>query len=295
VWRGSRHAIRPEGVGARNVADRARVLLDSIGGEYPWSVMRVPLLHTAFETAAATASGVRAAQRMRGEDHSSHVLAWAGDGGTFDIGIQALSGAAERNEDIIYVCYDNEAYMNTGIQRSSATPMGAWTTTTPRKAPESGGKKDIVQIMVSHGIPYVATASIGYPEDFYNKMLKVRDIRGTRFVHVLAPCPAGWKSSPSHTVALGKLAVQTRIFPLLEVEGGQWTVQKRPAKPKPVEEYLKLQGRFRHLSDEAVASIQEHTDKRWHFLLKMEQLTNDRPLETPSEDSARVSSSCGSG
>jgi len=243
-------------------------------GEHPWSVMRVPLLHTAFATAAAAASGVRAAQRMLGEDRRSHVVAWAGDGGTFDIGIQALSGAAERNEDIIYVCYDNEAYMNTGIQRSSATPLGAWTTTTPSNAPENNPKKDIIQILAAHGVPFVATASVAYPEDLYNKMMKARDLRGLRFIHILAPCPPGWKTSPAHTISLAKLAVQTRIFPLLEIEAGRWSVLKRPLKPKPVEEYLKLQGRFKHLTPEAIARIQQLTDQRWEFLLQMEKLTN---------------------
>jgi pyruvate/2-oxoacid:ferredoxin oxidoreductase beta subunit len=251
-------------------------------GEYPWSVMRVPFLHTAFETAAAAGSGLRAAQRIRGIADETRVLSWAGDGGTFDIGLQSLSGAAERNEDIIYVCYDNEAYMNTGIQRSSATPKGAWTTTTPTRAPESGSKKDIVQIVAAHGIPYIATASAGYPDDFYNKMLKARDIRGTRFIHVLAPCPPGWKTAPSQTIILGKLVVQTRVFPLLEVEQGRWTLRKTPAKPKPVQEYLKLQGRFQHLSDEAIAEIQSHVDSRWRFLLGMEEMTKNATGRTGS-------------
>ena len=273
-----RHALKAPALGTTVVVPACCQTV--IDGEFPGTAMRVPILHTAFETAAAAASGVRAAQRIKGLDQNSHVLAWAGDGGTFDIGIQALSGAAERNEDIIYVCYDNEAYMNTGIQRSSATPMGAWTTTTPVNAPESASKKDIIRIMASHGIPYAATASAGYPDDLYQKMCKARDISGTRFIHILTPCPAGWKTSPSKTISLGKLAVQTRVFPLYEVENDQWKVHKRPSTARPVREYLELQGRFKHLDDEAIDLIQHHVDTRWRRLLEMEELTADR-AESP--------------
>ena len=273
-----RHALKALGHGTTLVVPACCATV--IDGEFPGSAMQVPMLHTAFETAAAAASGVRAAQRIKGVGSSSRVLAWAGDGGTFDIGLQSLSGAAERNEDIIYVCYDNEAYMNTGIQRSSATPKGAWTTTTPVGAPEAAPKKDIMQIMASHGIPYAASASTGCPDDFYRKMCKARDISGTRFVHVLTPCPAGWKTSPSKTITLGKLAVQTRVFPLYEVENERWQVYKRPARAKPVREYLELQGRFKHLDDAGIDSIQRSVDARWRVLLQMEQMTAeeaDRP------------------
>jgi hypothetical protein len=158
-------------------------------------------MHTPFASAAAAASGVRAALDLKGSPNTN-VVAWAGDGGTFDIGLQALSGAAERNEDFIYFCYDNEAYMNTGVQRSSATPWGAWTTTTPTSDPEHQPKKDIMAIMAAHRIPYAATASVAYPVDLVEKVKKARTIRGTRFIHILAPCPPGWKTQNDETIDL---------------------------------------------------------------------------------------------
>ena len=269
-----RHALKALGHGTTVVIPASCATV--IEGEFPNSALRMPVLHTAFETGAAVASGARAAQRIKGNDRQTHVLVWAGDGGTFDIGIQSLSGAAERNEDIIYVCYDNEAYMNTGIQRSSATPKGSWTTTTPTDAPESGSKKDIIQILAAHGIPYAATASAGFPDDFYQKICKARDMRGTRFIHLLSPCPTGWRIPPSKTISVGKLAVQTRFFPLYEVENGRWKVHKRPAQARPVREYLEIQGRFRHLDDDAIKTIQQNVDERWRFLLGMEEITQER-------------------
>ena len=240
-----------------------------IAGPFPTSALQVPLYHTAFETAAIVSSGIKAALDIKGIDAT--VMAWAGDGGTFDIGIQALSGVAERNEDIIYVCYDNEAYMNTGIQRSSATPYKAWTTTTPRNYPKARPKKDIDEILVAHDIPYVATASVAYPEDFIRKLQKAKKIKGTKFIHVLAPCPTGWRSLPQHTIKLARLAVQTNIFPLYEVENGKYKINIKPKNPKPVEEYLKLQGRFRHLTGEDIKEIQEATNKKWKKLLRKEE------------------------
>ena len=155
-----------------------------ISGDVLYHALKVPVFHTAFETAAITASGLKAGLRIKGKEDTT-VMAWAGDGGTFDIGIQALSGAAERNEDIIYAVYDNEAYMNTGIQRSSATPWGAWTTTTPVRHPEDKPKKNIMEIMAAHGIPYAATATPAYPEDLIRKFKKAKEIKGMRFIHIL--------------------------------------------------------------------------------------------------------------
>lgn len=239
-----------------------------IDGPFPHSSLDVPIFHCAFETAASSATGVKAGLEMVG-DHETTVVAFAGDGGTFDIGIQALSGAAERNDDIIYVCYDNEAYMNTGIQRSSATPYGAWTTTTPVKHFKNRPKKDIDAILAAHGIPYLATASIGYPEDLYKKAKKAKDIKGTRFLHIYTPCPAGWKSRPEDTIKLSRLVVQTGIFPLYEIEDGErYTINMKPKERKPINEYLKLQGRFRHLTEDQIALMQEQVDKNWERLLR---------------------------
>jgi pyruvate/2-oxoacid:ferredoxin oxidoreductase beta subunit len=197
------------------------------------------------------------------------VVAWAGDGGTFDIGLQALSGTAERNDDVIYVCYDNEAYMNTGIQRSSATPYGAWTTTTPVKHFKTRPKKDIVAIMAAHRIPYIATASVSHPEDFYKKMLKARDIKGTRFFHVFAPCPTGWKSRPEDSVKLARMAVQNGLFPLYEITDGEnWTLNLKLKDKKPIIDYIRLQGRFRHLGETELQAMQDEVDRKWNKLLK---------------------------
>ncbi|MCX5907954.1 MAG: thiamine pyrophosphate-dependent enzyme [Deltaproteobacteria bacterium] len=174
-----------------------------LAGPFPYSAIKVPLFHTAFETGASTASGVRAALDIRG-DVETTVVAWAGDGGTFDIGIQALSGAAERNDNILYFCYDNEAYMNTGIQRSSATPFATWTTTTPTKHPKGQPKKNMVEIMAAHRIPYTATCSVAFPDDMMRKVAKAKSIRGTKFIHIFSPCPTGWKAPSSQAVKIAR-------------------------------------------------------------------------------------------
>lgn len=238
-----------------------------IAGPWPQSTLQVPVYHTAFATGAAVASGVRAALDVRGEADTA-VMVWAGDGGTFDIGLQALSGAAERNEDILYCCYDNEGYMNTGIQRSSATPWGAWTTTTPAQHPEASPKKDIVAILAAHRIPYAATATVAFPLDLLDKVRRAREMRGTRFLHILAPCPPGWRSADDETIELARMAVTSRMFPLLEVEGGERWRLTVDHGADPVEAYLRRQGRFRHLSDEQVAHIQASVDANWESLLR---------------------------
>ena len=240
-----------------------------IDGPFPYSSLEVPIFHCAFETAASSASGLKAGLEMVGDTETT-VVAWAGDGGTFDIGIQALSGTAERNDDILYICYDNEAYMNTGIQRSSATPYGAWTTTTPVKHFKNRPKKDIVAIMAAHIIPYIATASIGYPEDLFKKVKKAKDIKGTRFLHIYAPCPVGWKSRPEDTIKLARMVVQNANFPLYEIENGEkYTLNIKLREKKPIEDYLRLQGRFRHLNEKEIKYMQEEVDKKWERLLKM--------------------------
>jgi pyruvate/2-oxoacid:ferredoxin oxidoreductase beta subunit len=238
-----------------------------IAGPFPYSAVKVPLLHSLFATGGSVASGVKAGLEARGLDDTT-VMTLAGDGGTFDIGIQALSAAVERNEDFIYMCYDNEAYMNTGIQRSSATPWGAWTTTTPVKHPKEKPKKDMVAIMAAHRIPYAATVTVAYPEDLIRKVKKAKQIRGSKFLHVLSPCPSGWKSEPGQSVYLSRLAVQSCLFPLYEVENGErYTINVWPKEKVPVEEYLRLQGRFAHLKPEDVQFIQSNVDREWEKLI----------------------------
>jgi pyruvate/2-oxoacid:ferredoxin oxidoreductase beta subunit len=202
------------------------------------------------------------------------VVGFAGDGGTADIGLQSLSSALERGVDAIYVMYDNEAYMNTGIQRSGATPWGAWTTTTPVGRAKSQEKKDMMAIVAAHEVPYAATASISFPEDFVKKLEKARDIRGPRFFHVLAPCPPGWKYPPEETVRVGRLAVDARVFPLYEIDHGRYRITRRAGR-KLVKEYVEKQGRFAHLTEDQVAEIQRRVDARWAKLESLEKATSE--------------------
>ncbi|MCS7124198.1 MAG: pyruvate synthase subunit PorB [Candidatus Bathyarchaeota archaeon] len=237
-----------------------------IQGPYPFTSFAVPLQNMLFEATGATASGVAAALRIRGLEDIT-VVGWAGDGGTADIGIQALSGAAERETNFIYVCYDNEAYGNTGLQRSGATPYGAWTTTTPTGKRER--KKNMPFIMAAHRVPYVATACPSYPIDFVNKLRKAREIKGTKYIHVLTPCPTGWRYDAGKTVEIGRLAVQTGIWALYEIENGRFRLNPPSdrlvdkSKRKPVKEYLTMQERFRHLTDADVQKIQKWVDEDW--------------------------------
>lgn len=236
-----------------------------LNGPYPFSAVQVPVLNVAFATAAISGASIRAAFDVQGKK-DTNVLVWAGDGGTFDIGIQSLSATAERNDDIIYVCYDNEAYMNTGIQRSSATPYGAWTTTTPANAPKSEAKKNMVGILAEHGIPYAATASVGYPEDFFGKIQKAKAMRGTKFIHLWVSCPTGYKSEERNSVKLARLAVETGVFPLYEVEDGvRYTINRKPAFTD-IREYLSLQGRFRHLNEQQIEKMRGNIERDWKRL-----------------------------
>lgn len=238
-----------------------------IAGSYPQSALKIPVLHTAFETGGAVASGVRAAQDIKGDTETT-VVTWAGDGGTFDIGFQALSGAVERNENFIYFCYDNEAYMNTGVQRSSSTPYGAWTTTTPGQHWKKLRKKNIVEVLVAHRIPYAATASIAFPEDLMAKVEKAKSMTGSRFIHIFSSCPTGWGMPSEMSIKIARMAVQTTIFPLYEVEDGlRYTINYTP-KGYLVNEYFRLQGRFKHLTEEDLDSIQEMVDEDWNLLLR---------------------------
>jgi pyruvate ferredoxin oxidoreductase beta subunit len=253
---------------------------------YPYTSWAVPWLHTAFETAAANASGIDAALkalRRKGQvkEHID-IIAFAGDGGTYDIGIQALSGAVERGHDFLFVLYDNEGYMNTGIQRSGGTPMGAATTTTPAGSVMLGKlqhKKPITDIMVAHDIEYVATATPYYWKDLLVKVRKGLEVEGPAFLHVFAPCPRGWRSEPAKSIEYTKLAVESCVFPLYEVVKGRYELSSpskmfelAPQKKKPVTDYLKGQGRFRHLftpqGKKVLDEIQRWTDERWQRLLK---------------------------
>jgi len=256
-----------KGLGERTVVVIPACCWTIIIGTYPHCTLQVPVIHVPFETAAVAASGIRAAFDVRGEKDVV-VMAWAGDGGTFDIGLQALSGAAERNEDILYVCYDNEAYMTTGIQRSSATPPGAWTTTTPPGAIKEEPKKDIVKIMLAHGTPYVATASVAYPDDLVAKFRKVRRIKGTKFIHLLSPCPPGWRIDSSQSVKVARMATQANVFPIYEIENGGYTINVVPEKKLPVKDYMEAQGRFRMISKEMLNAVQDRVDRRWEQLLE---------------------------
>jgi pyruvate ferredoxin oxidoreductase beta subunit len=243
-------------------------------GVFPLSSLNIPVLNVPFASTGAAASGVVAGLRAQGIEDIA-VVGWAGDGGTVDIGIQALSGAAERGTDFIYVCYDNEAYGNTGMQRSGSTPLGAWTTTTPKGKAES--KKDMPLIMAAHKIPYIATLSPSYPTDFIEKFQKAKEIRGTKYLHILVPCPPGWRTDPSISVEMGRLAVQTGSWTLFEIEKGTFTISTPSTqfldktKRKPVQNYLEKQGRFRHLTPQEINRIQLKIDETWEYYSKINQ------------------------
>ncbi|MGC8610196.1 MAG: 3-methyl-2-oxobutanoate dehydrogenase subunit beta [Thermoplasmata archaeon] len=246
-----------------------------IPGVYPSRTLDVPLLYTAFEVTGAAISGIREALNAIGKDNIN-VVGFAGDGGTADIGIQSLSGAVERNENVFYIMYDNEAYMNTGIQRSSSTPKGAWTTTTQVgkiRDWKKEKKKNLVEIMVAHNIPYAATASIAFPEDYINKLNKAKNIKGPKFFHVYATCPTGWRISPAKTIEIARMAVESNVFPLYEVDHGIYNITYRPKKTVSVKDYLMAQGRFRHLTDEEIKEIEREVMNDWNLLQQKESFT----------------------
>lgn len=246
-----------------------------IAGAWPVSAFGVSVYLTPFASAAAEASGIKSALRQRGLG-DAQVVVWGGDGSTNDIGFATVSAAAERNEDLIYVLNDNEAYMNTGVQKSGGTPEGAWTTTTPVAAPREGRKKDIDRIMAAHGIPYVATLAAGsVPElkDFRAKVTRAAELPGFRFLHALGACPPGWRYPTEQSVEIVRRAVESCYFPLLEVDAGTWRITYRPKHPLPVSEFLATQGRFAHLSDERIALVQQHIDERWELLEQLEAAT----------------------
>lgn len=244
--------------------------------QLPFTSWQLPWIHTLFENAAAVASGIEVAykaMRRKGAKlpENTKVVAIAGDGGTSDIGLQALSGAFERGNDFTYICFDNEAYQNTGNQRSSATPLGAATTTSPLGKKSTGQfswKKNMPEIAVAHNIPYVATATHGYPFDLMAKVAKAVATPGPSYVHVLSVCPTGWRSPTDTINRQARLAVQTGIFPLYEVENGVYKMSVDLPKLRPVADYLKMQGRFRHLSDDMIARIQKRVELEYQKLLE---------------------------
>ena len=252
-----------QAMGPRTIAVIVPSCEGAIGGVYPNTSYGVPTFHSAFEIAAPTAAGIANGLKLQGKE-DIQVVAFAGDGGTFDIGLQSLSGAAKNNEDILYVCLDNEAYMNTGIQVSSATPSYAWTGTTPQGNPRR--KKNIMEIMAAHYNPYSATATIGFPRDLQEKVTKAKGIRGTKFIHMLVPCPTGWRTSSDVAPELSILAVETNVFPLYEVEEGTRYILNHDPRGLPVREYLLKQGRFRHLKKEQIEQIQRDVDEEWERL-----------------------------
>jgi len=255
------------------VAGRDTVVVSATGcvevatSYFPQSAWKVPWVHVAFENTAAVASGIESAMkalyRKKKTTERVNIIALGGDGGTFDIGLQALSGALERGHDFIYICYDNEAYMNTGVQRSSATPYCAATTTCPPGKMSSGKrteKKDLVAIAVAHNIPYAATATPSYPFDLMNKVKRALDVEGPALVHVLTPCPTGWRFDTDSGIDIGKLAVLTGLWPLYEVVDGVTKLTVQVPKREPVKKYLEIQGRFKHLKEADVAEVQKRAD-----------------------------------
>lgn len=279
----------------RAVKDEDEVVVTSATGclevsscIYPYTSWKdASFIHSAFENAGATCSGVETAYKAlkkKGKlDKNVKFIAFGGDGGTYDIGFQSLSGAMERDHDMVYVCYDNEAYMNTGTQRSSATPHYADTTTAPYGKVSNGKReqrKDLTEIMVKHNIPYVAqTAMIGNYKDIYEKAEKAIYTEGPAFINTLAPCPRGWGYNPSDLIQMEKLAVDTCFWPLYEVTNGVYHITYKPAKKLPVEEFLKPQKRFKHLfkegNEDLIKQIQKEVDAKWEYLLNMEKLTNN--------------------
>ena len=249
--------------------------MEIVSSQLPYTSWEVPWIHTLFENTAAVASGIEAGlkammRKGRIPVQETKVVAMAGDGGTADIGLQALSGALERGHNFLYICFDNEAYMNTGIQRSSSTPYGASTTTSPAGKVSIGQitwKKDMPAIVAAHNIPYIATACPSYPFDLMDKVSKAAAVKGPAYVHILSVCPVGWRSPSELSVRIGRLAVETGIFPLYEIENGKYKMSLDLPKLKPVYDYMRLQGRFRHLSEDTIKQIQQRVAEEYQKLV----------------------------
>ncbi len=262
-------------LGENVVVASATGCMEVISSAYPHTSWDVPWMHVAFENAGAVTSGLEAGfkaliRKGKLPEKETVFLGMGGDGATLDIGFQALSGAMERGHDMVYVCYDNEAYMNTGIQRSSATPFGASTTTTPGGKVNPGKdfswKKDMPKIMVAHNIPYVATACASYPLDLIEKVKKAASIKGPAYVHILSVCPTGWRVPSEKAIWIGRLAIETGVFPLYEVVNGRYNMTFKDMELRPVEEYLKPQGRFRGMSPVQVEAFQKRVIEEYEKL-----------------------------
>lgn len=269
------------------VVSNATGCLEVCSSGFPYTAWKVPWMHSAFENAAANAAGIEAAYkalkrkgRLPGGDRKIKFIAFGGDGGTYDIGFQALSGAMERGHDVVYICYDNQVYANTGGQRSGATPFGANATTSPAGSKIPGKlqwRKNLTEIMAAHGIPYVAQASVSHWKDLLMKAKKAIEVDGPAFLNVLIPCPTEWKTPPEESVALARLAVDTKVWPLYEVENGKYKINYYPKKEVPVEEWLKRQARFAHLfkptrRDDLIEIFQKKVNEEWERLVKLTKL-----------------------
>ncbi len=264
-----RHIL--EAAGKNTIITIATGCMEVVSTPYPLTAWRVPCIHSAFENTAATASGIDKALKYLGKRNKVNVIAIAGDGGTGDIGIQALSGAIERRDRFLFICYDNAAYENTGIQRSGLTPKYAWTTTSPIGKVIRGKqelKKPLPFIIAAHRC-YAATANVAYIEDFKRKIKKALSFRGPSYIQVFTPCVTGWKYPENLTVELAKLAVQTRVCPLYEVENGKVKLDLAIEKPKPIKDYLKKQRRFKHLTEKEIAEIQRNVNSEYDKIKKL--------------------------
>jgi pyruvate ferredoxin oxidoreductase beta subunit len=275
-----------EAAGPDVIVANATGCLEIFTTPFPLSAWRIPWIHSLFENTAAVASGIEAALKAQGRD--TRVLAFAGDGGTFDIGFQALSGMLERDHDVLFVCFDNEAYMNTGIQRSSSTPYGAWTTTSPSGKLRRGKrhfKKDLLGIIAAHRIPYAASASVAYPKDLRIKVRRALGEEGPSFLLIHSPCPLGWGHESSLTIEVERLAVESGLFPLLEMERGQVVHAMKIREKKPVGDYLDLQQRFAHLRDGSPESVEgrEHLQALADSNIERYSLLGHSPEEGDSE------------
>ncbi len=248
-----------------------------IQGSYPNTSFKVPVVDSAFASSAAVATGIVSALRIRGIENVN-VVVWAGDGGTADIGLQALSAAANRQENMIYMCYDNEGYMNTGVQESGTTPFGAWTTNAPKG--KTLLKKDLPLIMMEHNIPYIATVNVSYPQDFVTKLKKALSYYGFKYIHVYSPCPPGWRIPANQTTRIGRLAVEAGVWPLLEIENGKFRLTGPSLKiaeegvRKPLGTYLQAQERYRKMTPENIKSLEDQIDQTWKKYATLQKCTN---------------------